>query len=72
MHMPGMSGFDLQKRLIDDGCSVPIIFVSAFYTEALRTRAMAAGAIGFMSKPFNVEQMIEYLNLALKRKSEDR
>ena len=58
VQMPGLSGVDLQSRLIAQGNHTPIIFVSAFSDE--RTRA-----IGFLSKPFNEERLIEYLHAAL-------
>ena len=64
--MPGMTGIDLQERLIDGGVATPIIFMSGDPTEAIIARAMKAGAIGFLSKPPKVERLIEYLNRALK------
>jgi FixJ family two-component response regulator len=65
MQMPDMSGIDLQKRLLKDGFSIPIIFMSA--TEALTNRAMEAGAIAFLCKPLKIESLIEYLGQALKK-----
>ena len=63
--MPGLSGVELQSRLIAQGNRTPIIFVSAFSDERTRARALKAGAIGFLSKPFNEERLIEYLHAAL-------
>jgi FixJ family two-component response regulator len=72
VRMPGMTGIDLQERLIDNGLSIPIIFMSALSTQALTTRVtQKIGTIGLLSKPFNAESLIEYLNRALKWKSED-
>ena|SRR6202035_4589591 len=65
VQMPGLSGVDLQSRLIAQGNHTPIIFVSAFSDERTRARALKAGAIGFLSKPFNEERLIEYLHAAL-------
>lgn len=65
VQMPGLSGVDLQSRLIAQGNRTPIIFVSAFSDERTRARALKAGAIGFLSKPFNEERLIEYLHAAL-------
>jgi FixJ family two-component response regulator len=65
VRMPGLSGVDLQSRLIAQGNRTPIIFVSAFSDERTRARALKAGAIGFLSKPFNEERLIEYLHAAL-------
>lgn len=67
IQMPGMSGLDLQKVLIQRQCHIPIIFITAFPEDAVRRRAEAAGAIGFLSKPFDGQAMIECLTSALER-----
>jgi FixJ family two-component response regulator len=67
MQMPGLSGVEMQSRLIAQGNSTPIIFVSGCSDERTRARALKAGAIGFLSKPFNEERLIEYLRAALGR-----
>ena len=71
LQMPGMSGVELQDRLIADGHTTPIIFLTAFPEEKIRARALAAGASGFLSKPFNEECLIACLDRALKRDSAD-
>jgi FixJ family two-component response regulator len=53
VQMPGRSGFDLQADLSAQGRHVPIIFISAFANEANRARALAAGAAGFLAKPYS-------------------
>lgn len=65
LHMPGMSGADLQDRLIAEGCQIPIIFVTAYFEEGVRARVMDAGAFGFLRKPFADESLIECLDKAL-------
>jgi FixJ family two-component response regulator len=65
LQMPGLSGVELQSRLIAQGNRTPIIFVSAFSDERTRTRALNAGAIGFLSKPLNEERLIACLHAAL-------
>lgn len=65
LHMPGMSGSDLQDRLIADGYQIPIIFVTAYYEDRIRDRVMDAGAFGFLRKPFNDESLIACLDRAL-------
>jgi FixJ family two-component response regulator len=65
LHMPGMSGVDLQDRLIAEGRRVPIIFVTAYFEERVRARVMDAGALGFLRKPFSDESLIECLDKAL-------
>ena len=64
--MPGLSGVELQSRLIAQGNRTPIIFVTAFPEEKIRARALAAGAVGFLSKPFSDDRLIEYIHAALK------
>jgi FixJ family two-component response regulator len=66
--MPGLSGIALQSLLIARGQHTPIIFTTAFPEERARTRVMDAGAVGFLTKPFKEECLIEYLNIALNRK----
>ncbi len=63
--MPGMSGVDLQDRLIADGNNTPVIFVTACFDEMVRARALEAGAHGFLRKPFSEESLIECLDSAL-------
>jgi FixJ family two-component response regulator len=66
LRMPGLSGIDLQDQLIARGHRIPIIFVTGHPEDNARARAMKAGAVGFMSKPYNVERLIGYLDKALK------
>jgi FixJ family two-component response regulator len=65
MHMSGLSGAELQDHLIDRGHRVPIIFVTGFPEEHLRGHVLKAGAIGYLSKPFNIEHLILCLDMAL-------
>jgi FixJ family two-component response regulator len=66
LHMPGMSGFDLQDRLIADGNSTPIIFMTARVEENASAQVSGAGAFGFLRKPFDDESLIACLDEALK------
>ena len=66
LHMPGLSGLDLQDRLIATGHRFPIIFITGYPDEEVRAQAMKAGAIAFLSKPFNADHLIGYLDKALK------
>jgi FixJ family two-component response regulator len=65
VQMHGMSGIDLQHHLITKGDTTPVIFVTAFPEEAPRARALAAGAFGFLSKPFSTESLVACLEKAL-------
>lgn len=69
VQMPGMTGFDLYRRLLADGYRVPVIFMSAQPGEALRAEAIEAGAIGFLDKPVNVRHLIDCLDKALESRS---
>ncbi len=66
LQMPGMSGADLQDRLLAEGHRQPIIFMTALPEEAVRKRVLKAGALGFLRKPFHSERLIECLDRALK------
>ena len=66
VQMPGLSGVELQDRIIADGYRVPVIFVTAFRDERIRLRMFQAGAIGCLNKPFCEDHLIEHLNVALK------
>jgi FixJ family two-component response regulator len=63
-----MSGIELQGHLIAAGHTIPTIFITAFLDERLRERAMNAGAIGFLSKPFDQSRLLEYVEQALKNR----
>jgi FixJ family two-component response regulator len=64
--MSGMSGVELQDRLIAAGRRTPVIFMTAFPEESVRARALKAGAFGFLSKPFDDDDLVECLDKALK------
>ena len=64
LQMRGLSGIDLQRRLVDEGRGIPTIFITAFPDEKTRSHALNAGAIGFLSKPFSDEALIHHLNAA--------
>ena len=65
VQMPGLSGTDLQSLLIARGLKTPVIFITAFLDEAARARALSAGAVGFLGKPFDEEKLIDCLRVAL-------
>jgi FixJ family two-component response regulator len=66
VRMPGMSGIELQSHLLSKGYRLPIIFVAVNPTPKARGQALAAGALGFLSKPFSEERLISLLEQALK------
>jgi FixJ family two-component response regulator len=67
VQMPAMSGVELQALLLAQGHRVPFIFMTAFPEETIRERAMKAGAICFLTKPFDRLTLIKCLDTALER-----
>ena len=65
IHMPGINGLQLQSQLAAKGCSIPIIFVTAYGNKESRRQAMQAGAVAFLGKPFSDEQLLKYIRAAL-------
>jgi FixJ family two-component response regulator len=66
VQMPGLSGLDLQDRLIARGHCIPIIFMTGYPNEYVRARAMKAGAVCFLNKPFSLDHFIGCIEKALK------
>jgi FixJ family two-component response regulator len=62
VQMPaGMSGLDLQDRITQAGIKVPTVIITAFPEDHMRCRAEAAGAIGFLAKPFDGRTLVKLL-----------
>jgi FixJ family two-component response regulator len=68
--MPAMSGVELQALLLAQGHRMPLIFITAFPEETIRERAMKAGAICFLTKPFDRLTLIKCLDTALERRGD--
>jgi FixJ family two-component response regulator len=66
VQMPGMGGLEMQSALIGLGHHVPIIFITAFSDDAARERALKAGAVCVLQKPFDGDSLIRCLEAALK------
>lgn len=65
VQMPDMSGLELQQQLVAGGDMTPIVFITAFANERVRTQAIQAGAVCFLLKPFSATALIEGLQKAL-------
>ena len=63
--MPGMNGLQLQSELAAAGYGIPLIFITAHDDKESRGRAMQAGAVAFLDKPFNDEQLLQTVRSAL-------
>jgi FixJ family two-component response regulator len=68
IQMPVMSGLDLLTHMRIQGNDAPFIFITAFPEESLRARALRAGAVGFLAKPFSGPVLIECIETALNRR----
>jgi FixJ family two-component response regulator len=66
VRMPGMSGLELQRQLVATNCGIPIIFITSHADDNARTRALEAGAIDFLYKPFREEALLNAIYKALK------
>ena len=67
VQMPGMSGVELQAHLLSQGYRVPFIFFTAFPDERIRAQALRAGAICYLTKPFDGDSLVQGLQVALKK-----
>jgi FixJ family two-component response regulator len=65
VRMPGMSGLDLQRQLIAIDRQIPIIFITSHADDDARARALEAGAVDFLYKPFREETLLEAIDSAL-------
>ena len=66
IRMPGMSGLELQAKLNAERCKIPIIFITAHGDEKMRMQALRAGAVEFLSKPFDEEILLESVRAAME------
>ena len=65
VRLPGIGGLELQRQLAAGGCRVPIVFISGHGDQEARTRALEAGAVDFLQKPFSEVALFNAINLAL-------
>jgi FixJ family two-component response regulator len=60
-----MSGLELQAKLNSDHCPIPTIFITAHGDEKMRMQVMRAGAVKFLTKPFEAETLLDSVRTAL-------
>lgn len=65
VRMSGMSGVDLQEHLAATGSPVPIVFMTAHADASVRSRAIAAGAVDFLEKPFSDDALLDAVDRAI-------
>ncbi|HXQ33434.1 MAG TPA: response regulator transcription factor [Anaerolineales bacterium] len=72
VRMPGLSGLELQRELTDAGISIPIIFITGHGDIPMSVRAMKAGAVEFLTKPFRDQDLLDAIKQAIDRDRELR
>jgi FixJ family two-component response regulator len=65
VQMPGITGDELYRRLIDDGRTIPTILVTAYPNDRVRTRALSDGVICYLHKPFDQNNLMSCVRKAL-------
>ena len=66
VRMPGMNGLDLQRQIVAANWRIPIIFITSHADDDARARALDAGAVAFLYKPFREEELLSAIDAALK------
>jgi FixJ family two-component response regulator len=61
IHLGGMSGIELRRRLLAAGSQLPVIFISAYEDQAIRAEALATGCLDFLIKPFEPSRLMDAL-----------
>jgi RNA polymerase sigma factor (sigma-70 family) len=72
IRMPGLSGLDLQDELAKKGLIIPIIFITGHGTVPMSVRAMKAGAVDFLQKPFEDQALLDAINKAVDQNRQTR
>jgi FixJ family two-component response regulator len=65
MRMPGMTGLELHERLVEFGLAIPTVLITAYPDERVRERALRAGIVCYLVKPFAEDEFVECIRLAL-------
>ena len=65
VRMPGMNGLELQRLIADANWRLPIVFITSHADNDARARALDAGAIGFLYKPFREQELLDAIDAAL-------
>jgi len=65
LHMPGMSGLEVQSRLAVGGFEIPVLFITAYDDPGARDRALQAGAVSYLRKPFTEEALLQAIDSAI-------
>jgi len=66
VRMPGMSGPELRRKLLSEGYEVPVIFITAAADEEAKARELTNGAVAYLTKPFDEQELLPAIDRALK------
>ena len=66
IQMPGMTGIDLHDVMLKQGPRLPVIFLTAFPDDRTEKRALQAGALGFLTKPFDAKTLVSLVDTAVQ------
>lgn len=72
VRLPGLSGLDFQAELAKQKRSLPLIFLTGYGDIPMTVRAMKAGAVEFLTKPFREQELLDAIRIALERDREQR
>ncbi len=64
IHLPGLNGWEAKRKLAESGSDRKVIFITADKEDGLKERALKTGALGYLQKPFNDQELVELTNLA--------
>lgn len=71
VRMPGMSGLELHRRLVLSGNPIPTVLITAHPDDGTRARALEAGIIGYLTKPFDDDDLLGCIRSALDHRKKD-
>ena len=72
VRMPGLTGLDLQEALVGTGRPIPIVFITGHGDISMSVRAMKAGAVDFLTKPFDIASLLAAIRRAVAKDARDR
>jgi FixJ family two-component response regulator len=67
IRMPGMTGLELQRKLSDDGLSIPVVMISGHADVRIAVEAMTLGAVTLLEKPFRLDELLGHIRKALEK-----
>jgi two-component system, LuxR family, response regulator FixJ len=72
IRMPGMSGLELQKHLVEIGCNIPVVFITGHGDIPMAVEAVRQGAVDFIQKPFDDQELVDRINEAMRLAAQQR